>query len=155
MTNKAHELFMVTEVELIYRNKTLAQERPRIKDSRDAYDIFFQTWDLNKIELLEQFRIILLDRKNSCMGVSTVATGGVSSCVVDPKILFGTAIKARASGIIIAHNHPSGNLDFSQNDKSITKQLAQGGKLLEMPILDHLVVCRKGFSSMADEGLMP
>ncbi len=88
------------------------------------------------------------------MYILTIATIGVSSCVVDPKILFGTAIKARASGIIIAHSHSSENLDFSQKSKAITQQLVQGRKLLEMPILDHLVICPNGYCSMADAGLV-
>ena len=148
-------LFTITEVELIYRNKLKKADRPRIKSSLDAYNLLIHSWDQNKIDLLEEFKILLLDRNNACMGISNIAQGGVSACVVDPKIIFSTALKAKASGIILAHNHPSGNLFPSQNDFDLTAKLYAGAKLLEMAVLDHLVVTDVGYHSMADEGTMP
>jgi len=67
--------------------------------------VLLQAWDHNKIELVEQFYILLLDRGNASLGISNILMGGVSSCIVDPKIVFATALKTRASGIILAHNH--------------------------------------------------
>jgi DNA repair protein RadC len=148
-------LFKVTEVELIYHNKTKVADRPKVVTSRQAHDILKHTWDLNRIELVEQFRIMLLDRRNAVIGLSTVSTGGISGCVVDPKIIFATALKARASGIILAHNHPSGNLTASQADIDLTRKMSLGAKYLEMQVLDHLIVTREGYYSFADEGLMP
>lgn len=148
-------LFKVTEVELIYRNATKASDRPKITNSRSADDILRRTWDENRIELLEQFKIILLDRRNACIGVSLISTGGIAGTVADPKIIFATALKARASGIILAHNHPSGNLNPSQADIDLTKKMVQGGKLLEMQVVDHLVVTKDHYLSFADEGMMP
>lgn len=148
-------LFTITEVELIYRNKIKKSDRPKVKTSRDAYNLFIQSWDHNKIDLLEEFKILLLDRNNACMGISNIAQGGVSACIVDPKIIFSTALKAKASGIILAHNHPSGNLNPSQNDLDLTAKLSSGAKLLEMAILDHLIVTDFGYHSMSDEGTMP
>ncbi len=147
-------LFAVTEVELTYRNKIRATDRPKITKSSDAYDLFMRVWDMNKIQLLEQFKIMLLDRGNACMGISNVATGGVSACVVDPKIVFSTALKARASGLVLAHNHPSGNLKPSIEDKALTKKFMEAGKLLDIAILDHVIVTPHSFYSMADDGLM-
>lgn len=148
-------LFTITEVELIYRNKLKKTDRPKIKSSMDAYNLLIQSWDHNKIDLLEEFKILLLDRNNACMGISNIAQGGVSACVVDPKIIFSTALKAKASGLIIAHNHPSGNLIPSQSDIDLTTKLHAGARLLEMAILDHLIVTDIGYHSMADEGTMP
>src|SRR5690606_4433583 len=91
-------LYKVTEVELIYRGKTRASDRPRVTSSREAYEILKGTWDQNRIELLEQFKILLLDRRNACIGLSEIATGGVAGCVAAPKISLATALKARASG---------------------------------------------------------
>lgn len=148
-------LFAITEVELTYRNKTIVSERRQIKTSKEAFEILQISWNKNKIELLEEFKIILLDRKNSCLGISNIATGGITSCVVDPKIIFATALKARATSIILAHNHPSGNLKPSQEDISLTKKIHSGGKLLDIDILDHLIVTSESYYSMIDEGMFP
>ncbi len=155
MKAKIADLFSVTEVELIYRNKRSPNERPKIKTSTNAYDLLINAWDMNRIELLEEFKILLLDRNSSCLGISNVATGGVSACFVDPKIIFSTALKAKASALILAHNHPSGNLIPSSNDHDLTRKLKDGGRLLEISVLDHLIVTSQGYYSIADEGLMP
>jgi DNA repair protein RadC len=144
----------VTEVELIYRNKVKSSERPTVKLSNDAYDILFKSWNMDKIELQEQFKIMLLDRKNSCIGISTLATGGISGCLVDLRLAFATALKSRASCIILAHNHPSGNTTPSEADKHITQKFAEAGKLLDLNVLDHLIITKEGYTSFADEGLM-
>lgn len=148
-------LYKVTEVELIYRGKTRASDRPRVTSSREAYEILKGTWDQNRIELLEQFKILLLDRRHACIALSEIATGGVAGCVADPKIIFATALKARASGIILAHNHPSGNLMPSTADMDLTKRLVRAGKFLETQVLDHLVLTKEDYYSFADEGVMP
>jgi DNA repair protein RadC len=149
-----HDLSVITEVDLIYRNKQKVSERPKIKSSLEAYDILRKTWDENKIELLEQFKIVLLDRNGSCIGLATVASGGMSSCAVDLKIAFATALKARATSIILAHNHPSGNLQQSAADEKLTTQFENAGKILDLPVLDHLIITKDGYTSLADIGLM-
>jgi DNA repair protein RadC len=153
--NNVTSLFSITEVELIYRNKRKSHERPKVKTSTDAYELLINAWDMNRIELLEEFKILLLDRNSSCLGLSNISTGGVSACLVDPKIIFSTALKAKASAMILAHNHPSGNLAPSSNDFDLTRKLKEGGKLLEISVLDHLIVTNHGYFSMADEGEMP
>lgn len=145
----------VAEIELSYKGNFKPSEKLVIKSSRDAYQLFFETWDSSKLELQEHFRIMLLDRDNSVLGVSTVATGGISSCIVDTKLVFVTALLAKASGLIIAHNHPSGNKQFSNVDKKITGDLMKAGQLLDLPILDHILVTKEGWLSMADNGEMP
>jgi len=148
------DLSVITEVDLIYRNKQKASDRPKIKSSQEVYDLLRKTWDENKIELLEQFKIVLLDRNNSCLGLATISSGGMSSCVVDLKIAFATALKAKATSIIIAHNHPSGNLQQSAADERLTTQFENAGKILDLPVLDHLIITKEGYTSLADIGLM-
>lgn len=148
-------LFKVNEVEIIYRNTIPYQDRLQITSSSTAYEILLATWDTNRLELVEQFKILLLDQKNNCLAVSSIATGGISACIADPKIIFATALKAGASAIILAHNHPSGNLQPSEADKSLTRKLKEGGKLLDIAVLDHLIVTPRNYRSFADEGLMP
>jgi DNA repair protein RadC len=154
-TDYSNDNFKVTEVELIYRNKTKRSERPTVRVSNDAYDILYKSWDMDKIELQEQFKIMLLDRKNSCIGISTLATGGISGCLVDLRLVFATALKSRAYCIIIAHNHPSGNNTPSDADKSLTQKFTLAGNLLDLPVLDHLIISKEGYTSFADEGLIP
>lgn len=154
-THQMDNLYKVTEVQLVYRNKLKVSDRPRIKSSLDAFELLSEAWDYDKIELQEEFKVLLLDRKNSCLGVSQVSTGGITACMVDLRLVFAAALKARATGLILAHNHPSGNTTFSDNDKDLTKKFAEAGQVLDISILDHVVLTAEGYVSMADEGLMP
>lgn len=148
-------LFRVNEIELSYRNTTPYQDRIQVTSSATAYEILRHAWDENRMELVEQFKILLLDHKNNCLGICDISTGGIGACIADPKIIFATALKARATGIILAHNHPSGNLDPSQHDKDLTHKLKEGGRLLDIMVFDHLIVTPWNYRSFADEGLMP
>ena len=85
-------LFAVTEVELVYHNKVPPSDRPKLTCSSHVYDVLLNAWDRNKIELVEQFYVLLLDRSMNCLGISLISTGGVSVCLVDPKIIFATII---------------------------------------------------------------
>ncbi|MEJ7557075.1 MAG: JAB domain-containing protein [Pedobacter sp.] len=86
--------------------------------------------------------------------MSTISQGGTAGTVVDPKLLFTTALKLKATSLILAHNHPSGELNPSEADIRITDKLVEGGKLLDIPILDHLFISANGYYSMSDEGLI-
>ncbi len=149
------QLFKVAEIELVYRSKIKAKDRPVITHSFDAYEILRKTWDDSKIELLEQFKILLLDRKNACLGISEIASGGTDYCLIDPKLIFMTALKANASAIVLAHNHPSGNLKESQSDIELTKRVMQAGDFLGIRVLDHLIITADGYASFEDKSLMP
>lgn len=107
-----------------------------------------------KIGFLEEFKIILLNRANKVLGICPISLGGISGTIADPKLIFATALKASASGIILAHNHPSGNLKPSQVDIQLTKKLVEAGKFLDLGILDHLIIGSEGYLSFADEGLI-
>jgi DNA repair protein RadC len=147
-------LFQVSEVELTYRTKIPYADRPVITESRNSYDILMELWDQNKIELLEEFKILLLDRRNAVLGFVPISSGGISSCIIDPKILFVAALKARASSIVMAHNHPSGNLRPSKQDKDLTQKIKSAGMLLDISVLDHLIITRENYYSFADNGLV-
>lgn len=144
----------VAEVELIYKSKVKASERPQIKKSSDAYQILLQHWDENKIEFIEQFKVILLNRNNKVLGLYETSTGGVVGTVVDAKLIFTAALKANACGIILSHNHPSGNLKPSKADIDLTQKLKAAGKYLDIDILDHIIVTTEGHYSFADEGVL-
>lgn len=151
---KDNPLLKIAEIELVYRSLTKPSERPKVMKSSDAYDIFMSTWDMDKIELVEQFKLLLLDRGSRCIGVSTLASGGISSCVVELSLAFATAIKARASAMIVAHNHPSGNLQQSEQDEKLTKRFTEAGKIHDLRVYDHLIVTREGYFSFADNALL-
>jgi DNA repair protein RadC len=150
----AHEnkLYQVAEIQLSYRTDVKPSLRPKITTSREAYNILLQNWDSSKIEFIEQFKVMLLNRAHRVLGILEVSTGGVSGTVADPKVIFAAALKGNASGIILAHNHPSGNLTASQADLDLTKKIKEGGKFLEVQLLDHVIVTTEGYTSMTDEG---
>lgn len=154
MHNFNSSLFAVTEVELIYRNKVPPSDRLKIRSPDNAYDAFINAWDLNKMDLVEQFYVLFVDRAQNCLGISNMFTGGVSGCMIDPKIIFATALKANASGIFLAHNHPSGNLKPSKADTILTDKIKAGGDLLEISVLDHLIVTPLKYYSFAENGLI-
>lgn len=151
-TNKNH--FNVAEIQLSYKSYVKPSERAVIKTSRDAYNVLLQTWDGNKLEFVEQFKVMLLNRANKVLGVLEVSTGSTTATIADPKIIFAAAIKANASGIIIAHNHPSGNLSPSQPDIDLTRKVKEGGKILEVQLLDHVIITTESYYSFADEGIL-
>lgn len=143
----------VTEIRLIYQNKVKAANRPQVKSSLDGYKIFNAKWS-DQIGFIEEFYILLLDRSNRAMGHYLVSQGGMAGTVVDAKVVFAAALKGRASCIVLAHNHPSGNLKPSQADLDLTKKLRQVGNLLDLPVLDHLILSPEGgYYSFADEGI--
>jgi DNA repair protein RadC len=155
LKNENPSIFQVTEVELTYRNKVNPRDRININSASGANEILQFSWDQNRIDLLEEFKIVLLSRSNACLGISEVAIGGSTACHVDPKIVFAIALKANAAAIILAHNHPSGQLKPSEPDIAMTNRLFLGGKLLNVDVLDHLIITRHGFYSMADNHIMP
>jgi len=147
-------LYEVAEVELIYKSKVKASNRPVIRTSKDCYQVLLKAWDENKIEFVEQFKVMFLNRANKVLGIYDVSTGGISGTVADPRVIFIAALKTNCSSIVISHNHPSGNLIPSRQDEEPTHKLKHGGQLLEIKLLDHLIVTTEGYYSFADEGLV-
>lgn len=148
------ELYKLTEVELIYRTDSKFKERQKISNTKDAHYLLRNNWDENKIELLEQAKILLLNRAMQVLGIYNVSSGGTSGTVVDAKQIFAVALKANASSIILAHNHPSGNLNPSNADVNLTNKLYKAGKLLDIDMLDHLIITKDDYYSFADAGRM-
>jgi DNA repair protein RadC len=154
LTLNLPEWTRVAEVELVYKTKVKASERPKITSSKDSYNLLLQCWDIDKIELQEQFKVMLLNRSNKVLGIFEVSSGGITGTVADPKLIFMAALKASACGIIISHNHPSGNLKPSRQDEELTRKIKEAGRLLDIQVLDHVIVTGEGYYSFADEGLI-
>ncbi len=122
-----------------------------IQSSKDAYNLMRRHLvDLNH----EEFWIILLGRSSKVMSKELISKGGLSGTVADPKVIFHIALQHQASGIILIHNHPSGNLKPSQLDISLTKRLSEAGRMLDIQILDHLIIGDTGYFSFGDESLL-
>ena len=143
----------IAEVELVYKSKVKASDRPKITHSRDAYVIFRDNWDENKLELVEEFKVMLLNRSHKVLGICSLTLGNVSGTIADPKLVFVTALKSNASYVIIAHNHPSSSLKPSRTDEELTRKMKEAGKFLDLPLLDHLIITDESYYSFADEGI--
>lgn len=147
-------LYQIAEIELVYKTKVNASQRPKITSSKDMYEILKAAWNEDKIEFIEQFKVVLLNRANRVLGIYDLSTGGTCGTICDAKLVFAAAIKSNASSVILAHNHPSGQLFPSEADKRYTKKLVLIGELMEIPVLDHLIITKESFYSFVDDGIM-
>jgi len=139
----------VSEIELIYKSKVKAIDRPTIRSSSDAYQLFLEHWDKNKIEYVEQFKTMFLNRANRVLAIYELSTGGVSQTIADPKQIFTAALKLNAHNLIACHNHPTCNLKPSKADEQLTEMMLQAGKSLQLPVIDHLIISPEGYLSFA------
>ncbi len=149
---EAKAIAIIAALELGRRRKeTFSPEKVQVSTSIDVYEsIVSQFRDLNH----EEFWIIVLNRANKITSNHLVSKGGQAGTIADPKIIFNIALENHAASIILAHNHPSGNLKPSQADLDLTRKLRSAGKLLDIPVLDHLIITDFGFLSFADEGIL-
>ncbi len=131
------------------RRQSEVIERNKIASSHDAFEYMsLYLSDLNH----EEFWILLLNRANQVIAQQMIGQGGISSTAVDMKKIFKQAFDYQASGIILAHNHPSGNLRPSDQDNMLTQKIAEAAKLMEISVLDHLIISANSYYSYADEG---
>jgi len=132
------------------RQFSTPEKKDKITSSNDAYRIMAPTLaDLSH----EEFWVLFLNRANIVIKKERISVGGISGTVVDSRIIFKKAMDLLASSIILVHNHPSGNLNPSKADISVTNRLKEGGKLLDISVLDHLIITETSFYSFADEGI--
>ena len=144
----------ITQVRLVYENKIKAADRPQVSGSGDAHTILRYNWS-DQIGMLEEFNVLFLDRSNRVMAMSNISKGGINGTVVDLRVVFATALKARSSSLILAHNHPSGNLNPSQADINLTRDFQEAGNILKINIIDHIILSPDGeYYSFADEHLI-
>lgn len=149
---EAKALSVVAAMELGRRHTFAApDDQPMIRVSNDAYRIIAPViCDLAH----EEFWVLLCNRSNNVMRKELISKGGMNTTIVDPKIIFKTALDHGASGIVLCHNHPSGGVKPSQHDLTLTKRLHEGAKILEIALLDHIIVGAKTYFSFADDGLL-
>lgn len=151
---KNPQLLTLSEVKVSYRSRSPVAHKPKISSSKDAEKVLRENWS-DDIELLEECNVLFLSKSNQVKGIYRASRGGTSGTVVDLKIIFAAALKGMAAAIIVAHNHPSGNLEPSKVDIELTKKLRDTGLTLDLPTLDHLILAPTvGYYSFADNGLI-
>jgi DNA repair protein RadC len=126
-------------------------EKTKINDPKDAYNILHPL--LGDLQM-EEFWVIFVNHHNKILHKEKISQGGISGTVVDVRLIFKKAMEQFATGIFIAHNHPSGNLKPSQEDIKITKKIQEAGRIMEITLLDHLIITQNAFFSFANEGLL-
>lgn len=142
----------VAEIKVSY----IPTDRPgtQLTCSNDVYAELKNWFPIDTISLQEQFICLYLNRANRILGAYEVSRGGITGTVADPRLILAVALKSGAVGIIIAHNHPSGNLKPSKSDELLTSKIKDGGQLLDIQLVDHLIVSSEGYFSFADQGLV-
>jgi DNA repair protein RadC len=144
----------VAEVELIYKTKVKASERPIIKSGQECYQLLKELWNENRIEMQEEFKVMLLNRGNRVIGIYEASAGGLTGTVADPRLILAAAIKSLAVSIILSHNHPSGNLKPSRADEELTQKIKLAAAYHDVTVIDHIIISSEGYYSFADEGLL-
>ncbi|WP_462264499.1 RadC family protein [Mucilaginibacter sp.] len=149
---EAKAISIIAALELGRRRDETETKAPEIiQGSRSAYQCLRRhLMDLNH----EEFWILLLGRNCKVLSKELISKGGLSGTVADPKIIFHVALQHQASSIILAHNHPSGNLKPSQQDIDLTKKICNAGRILDIGVLDHIIIAGQGYLSFGDEGLL-
>ncbi len=149
---EAKAVTIAAALELGRRRKMAeAAENPQIRSSADVFNIFSPLMeDLPH----EEFWILFLNRANKVQGRMKISQGGVSGTVTDVRIVMKKAIETLASGLVICHNHPSGNNSPSDADIRITQKIKEAGALMDIQLLDHLIICGKNYYSFADNGAL-
>ena len=138
----------VAEITISY--KPAISSKPIITSALDAYTELIEFFPKQTIALQERFVCMYLNRSNRLLGVHTLSTGGITGTVADVRLILSIALKTTATGIILAHNHPSGNLKPSYQDEQITQKVKQAAELMDIKLLDHLIISPAGdyFSMM-------
>lgn len=149
---EAKAVAIISALELGRRRKTGESDtRPKVNKSADVYN-HLQPYlmDLDH----EQFWVLYLNRANRILRSEMISAGGVTGTVVDARIIFKRALELLATQIVVAHNHPSGNLKPSRKDVALTNKLVAAGKTLDIPLLDHMIYTDQGYFSFSDKGMM-
>ena len=142
----------VAEIQIMYR--PLMIDQPKILTSNDAYLLIRQLWDIENMFLQEQFAALFFNQAKKMIGWKVLSTGTMKKCIVDIKLLASLALNCMCTDVVITHNHPSGNLNPSACDKSLTQTIKDALKLIDVTLMDHLIITADGYYSFSDEGML-
>lgn len=146
----------VSEIDIVFKKKSNCKvsQRPLIESSMDCYKVCLHYWNLDKIDLLEEFKVLYLNRSNRVLQILPISQGGITGTVADPRLILAGAIKVAACSMILVHNHPSGNLKPSRADEELTAKIKEAAKYFDIKVLDHLIISTEGYYSFNDEGIL-
>lgn len=142
--------YTVGEVELTY--KSTSKSRSKIYSSEDAYKYLLPTYKEGTICYKEYFKVLFLNQASQVLGYTLISEGGITETCADVRVIMQAALLTNSVAIILAHNHPSGNLKPSRQDMEITKQVKDAAQIMRIKILDHIILTDTGYYSFADEG---
>lgn len=137
---------------LKYSEDVKQSELHHLQNSSDVSEILRKCYNHDTFFMQEQFIVLMLNQSNKLIGFYPLSRGGLTSTVVDVRLIFSTAINSFATSIIISHNHPSGNRNPSKQDIVLTKKIKEAGDLLDIKLLDHVILTNESYFSFADEG---
>ncbi len=149
---EAKAISIITALEIGRRRAAQGlTEKPKITSSQDAF-LLLQSWIGDS--KVEEFWVLYLNQGNFIVRKEQISKGGINQTAVDIRIILKLALEEMATGLILGHNHPSGNLKPSEADKQITRKIKEAGKTMDIEVLDHLIIAQKTYFSFADEGLL-
>jgi DNA repair protein RadC len=158
LDNSGKGVAKIEEIDITLKKSTEIPERfsKAITSSRDAAELLYYLWNKEQMRVQEQFNVIYLNKSNTPIGYYQHSKGGLDGTVADIEIITSLAVKSLAKGVIVAHNHPSGNLNPSQSDLRLSKELKEALKLFNITLLDSLILVPEGvaYYSMIDEGII-
>ena len=144
--------FNIAEVQLSYRNTVPYNKRTKVKDAKDAYKVMLKIHDDDTLDYTETFRVLYLNQNNQVLGCRVISEGGLANTCCDVRTILQGALLTNAVAMILAHNHPSGNVTPSLSDTKSTNQITKAAKLLDIQVLDHIIYTRENCYSFADDG---
>lgn len=142
--------YKVGEVELAYKPTT--RDRNKVSNSADAYQILLPTFKAGTIDYKEYFKVLYLNQANQVLGFTQISEGGITETSVDVRVILQAALLTNSVSLILAHNHPSGNLKPSKQDLELTQFIKEAAELMRIRVLDHIILTSEKYYSFADEG---
>jgi DNA repair protein RadC len=143
---------IISEISITYKPNHYTKEA--LSSVTNAADILRMFWNPETIEYYEECKVLYLDRANHILGVYNVSRGGLNGTVMDVRMIYQGALKANAHSIIVSHNHPSGNREPSELDRTITQQIKSAGEFLSIKLLDHIIMTKDSYLSFKDNGYL-
>lgn len=142
------------KISLSFDKKVKKSELRTITGAESCVDILREVFNKDTFDWTEEVVMLCLNRANKVVGFYKVSNGGLSSCILDPRVIFTIALNCGANSIILSHNHPSGNRVPSVQDKDITNKIKEAGKLLDIGLLDHIILTDDNYYSFMEEGYL-
>jgi DNA repair protein RadC len=155
--NDLFDVYEFNEVTASYYPEGVIKMKMKISSSSDAHRYLLSLFYAESIAHRESFMVLYLNRANMIHSYARISDGGINSTLADPRIIMQKALLTNSSGIILAHNHPSGNLRPSESDKTLTKKMKECANFFDMSLLDHIVISgldTENYFSFADNDLI-